>query len=205
MRQLSAVLSGLTIAIAFIPFIRGTIQGSVVPNRASWIVWFVQDVLIASSAIMAGVGPAAVMPVIWTMGATIMLFLSLTKGTRGAFTGLEKACLVLSGLGILLWATTGAPRFTLVASVSAICIGGVPTLVKAWVKPWTETMSGWLLMILGTVFSSLAIERWTFDSGFLPVVIGLFQLSVALPLVLYTLNRRGKTLTPHGEAHGGRL
>ena len=193
MRQLFTVLSGLAIAIAFIPFIRGTIQGWVVPNRASWIVWFVQDVLIASSAIMAGVGPAAVMPVIWGLGATIMLILSVTKGTRGAFTGLEKASLVLSGLGILLWAMTGAPRLALVASVSAVCIGGVPTLVKAWVKPWTETMSGWLLMILGTVFSSLAIQRWTFDSGFLPVVIGLFQLSITLPLVLYTLNSSVRT------------
>ena len=193
MRQLFTVLSGLAIAIAFIPFIRGTIQGWVVPNRASWIVWFVQDVLIASSAIMAGVGPAAVMPFIWGLGATIMLILSVTKGTRGVFTGLEKASLVLSGLGILLWAMTGAPRLALVASVSAVCIGGVPTLVKAWVKPWTETMSGWLLMILGTVFSSLAIQRWTFDSGFLPVVIGLFQLSVTLPLVLYTLNGSVRT------------
>ena len=188
MRQLFTVLSGLTIAISYIPFITGTIKGRVVPNRASWIVWFVQDVLIASSAIMAGVGPAAVMPVIWGLGASIILMLSLTKGTRGAFTGLEKACLVLSGVGIVLWATTGAPRLTLVASVSALCIGGIPTVVKAWVKPWTETMSGWLLMILGTVFSALAIQTWTFDSGFLPIVIGLFQLAVALPLVLYRLN-----------------
>jgi hypothetical protein len=193
MRQLFTVLSGLTIAIAYIPFIRGTIQGWVVPNRASWLVWFVQDVLMASSAIMAGVGPAAVMPVIWGLGAAVMLILSLTKGTRGAFTGLEKACLVLSGLGILLWATTGAPRLALVASVSAACIGGVPTVVKAWVKPWTETMSGWLLMILGTVFGSLAIQRWTFESGFLPIAMGLFQLSVALPQVLYTLNGSVRT------------
>jgi hypothetical protein len=129
---------------------QGTIQGSVVPNRASWIVWFVQHVLLASSAIMAGVGPAAVMPVIWGLGAGIMLILSVTKGTRGAFTGLEKACLVLSGLGLLLWATTGSPRLALVAGVSAALIGGLPTVVKAWVKSWTETMSGWLRLILGT-------------------------------------------------------
>jgi len=150
-----------------------------------------------------------VMPVIWGLGATVMLILSLTKGTRGAFTGLEKACLVLSGVGILLWAMTGSPRLTLVASVSALCIGGIPTVFKAWIRPWTETMSGWLLMILGTVFSALAIQRWTFDSGFLPVVIGLFQLSVALPLVLLKLNGsaepKSKTLTPHAEAQGGRM
>jgi hypothetical protein len=210
LRQLFTVLSGLTIAIAYIPFIRGTIQGRVVPNRASWLVWFIQNVLMASSAIMAGVGPAAVMPVIWGLGATVMLILSLTKGTRGAFTRLEKACLVLSGLGILLWATTGSPRLALVASLSAVCLGGVPTIVKAWATPWTETMSGWLLMILGTVFTSLAIERWTFDSGFLPIVSGLFQSSVALPLVLYILKgsvRKNEeaNITPHSEAHGRRL
>jgi hypothetical protein len=192
-RHLFTVLSGLTIAIAYIPFIKGTLQGSVVPNRASWLVWFVQNVLMASSAITAGVGPAAVMPVIWGLGATVMLILSMTKGTRGAFTGLEKACLVLSGLGILLWATTGSPRLALVASLGAVLVGGVPTVVKAWVKPWTETMSGWLLMVLGTVFISLAIQRWTFDSGFLPIVSGLFQSSVALPLVLYKLNGSVRT------------
>jgi hypothetical protein len=97
-----------------------------------------------------------------------------------------------------------------VASLSAVWLGGVPTIVKAWATPWTETMSGWLLMILGTVFASLAIERWTFDSGFLPIVSALFQSSVALPLVLYTLRgsiRRNEeaNITPHSEAHGRRL
>jgi hypothetical protein len=54
-------------------------------------------------------------------------------------------------------------------------------------------MSGWLLMLLGTVFGALAIQEWTFDSGLVPVAIGLFQLSVALPLVLYTLNGSART------------
>ena len=187
--ELFTVLSGLTIAVAYVPFIWGTIQGRVVPNRASWIVWFVQDVLIAASAAMAGAGLAVVvMPVAWGLGAAVVLVLSLTKGTRGAFSGLEKACLILSGLGLLLWATTGSARMALVASVGAALIGGIPTLIKAWSKPWTEPASGWLLLILGTVFSALAIREWTFDSGFLPVAIGLFQLSVAMPVMLHVLN-----------------
>src|SRR5256885_14382117 len=138
--------------MSYIPFIRGTIQGRVVPNRASWIVWCVQDVLIASSAIMAGVGPAAVMPVIWGLGATMMLILSLTKGTRGAFTGLEKACLVLSGVGTLLWAMTGSPRLTLVASVSALCIGGGSPVVKNWGRAWGEAVSGRVVLFFGNFF-----------------------------------------------------
>ena len=50
----------------------------------------------------------------------------------------------------------------------------------------------------------------TFDSGFLPIVIGLFQLSVALPLVKYKLTgtvRRNEeaNVNPHNEAHVRRL
>ena len=198
--ELLTVLSGLTIAIAYVPFIRGTIQGRVVPNRASWIVWFLQDVLIAASAAMAGAGLAVVvMPVAWGVGAALVLVLSLTKGTRSAFSALERACLIISGLGLLLWATTGSPRMALVASVGAAVVGGIPTLIKAWSKPWTEPASGWLLLILGTVFSALAIREWTFDSGFLPVAIGLFQLSVAMPVTLYALN--ASVRSPKADAH----
>jgi len=188
--QLFIILSGLAIAVGYIDFIKGTIHGTVIPNRASWIVWFVQDCLLATSALFAGIGPAAVMPVVWGSGAAIMLVLCFKKGTHTPFTVLEKACLFLSGLGIILWATSGSPQLAMITGVSASCIGGIPTLMKAWARPETEPMNGWFLMIIGTLFSSLAIKEWTFDSGFLPVTIGIFQFAVFLPLILHTFTKR---------------
>ncbi len=187
MEQVFTAFSGLTIAIAYVLFIKGTINGTVQPNRASWAVWFVQDALMAASALMAGIGPAAVMPVVWGLGATIMLALCMTRGSPEAFTPMEKTCFALSGVGILLWATTGSPILALVASVSAACIGGIPTVIKAWTKPESEPMTGWLLMFIATVFSSLAISHWTFESGFLPIIVGILQMSIFSPLVLSIL------------------
>lgn len=189
MEHLFIVLSGLVIVIAYVPFIAGTIRGTVVPNRISWMIWFVQDCLMATSAVVGRTGPVAIMPIIWAVGAGIMLVLSFKRGVSEPVTFLEKVCLVLSGLGILLWVTTGSSRLGLVASVSAACIGGIPTTIKAWREPWTETMSGWLLMLAGTILSSLAIQEWTFDSGFLPITIGIFQALVTLPLVLYAVQK----------------
>lgn len=190
MEQVLTALSGLVTAIGYMSFIKGTLRGTMEPNRATWIVWFVQDGLMAASAVMVGIGPAAVMPVVWWVGAAIMLVLSMTRGAHIPFTRLEKACLGLSGVGILLWATTGSPLLALVASVSSACIGGIPTVIKAWEKPETESMSGWLLMFVATVFSSLAIQHWTFESGFLPIMVGALQISILLPLLANTLKRR---------------
>ncbi|MDE1970131.1 MAG: hypothetical protein KGI50_00940 [Patescibacteria group bacterium] len=189
MERLFVVLSALTISIAYIPFIVGTVKGTVIPNRMSWIIWFIQDGLMFTSALCGGIGPATVMPSVWTLGTGIVVVLSFKKGNYAPITGLEKICLVLSGLGILLWATTGSPRLGLIASVSASCVGGIPTTLKAWKEPWTETISGWLLMVMGTIFSSLAIQQWTFDSSFLPIAIGLFQISVVLPLISYKIKK----------------
>lgn len=192
MEQVLTALSGITIAIGYVSFIKGTLRGTMQPNRATWAVWFVQDDLMAASALMAGIGPAAVMPVVWALGATIMLALCMTQGTHEAFTPMEKTCLALSGVGILLWATTGSPLLALVASVSAACIGGIPTVIKAWANPASEPMTGWLLMLTATVFSSLAIQSWTFESGFLPITVGILQISILLPLIPHALKMGGR-------------
>lgn len=192
MEQILTALSGIAIAFGYVSFIKGTMLGIVKPSRTSWTVWFFQDGLMAVSALVAGIGPAAIMPVVWFAGAVIMLGLCLTKGTRDPFTPMEKACLVLSGFGILLWAVTGSPLTALVASVTAACIGGIPTVVKAWKKPETESVSGWLLMFVATIVNSLAIPRWTFESGLLPISVGILQIAILLPLVAHGFRSRVK-------------
>lgn len=183
------ILSGILIAIGYVSFIRSTLNGSMKPNSATWIVWFFQDGLMAASALAAGIGPSAVMPVVWFLGAAAMLPLSLKYGSKEPFTALEKTCLALSGLGILLWAATGSPLTALVASVTTVNIGGIPTVLKAWREPASESLVGWLLMLGATASVSLAVQTWTFESGFVPVTVGLFQTTIVLPLLSHALRK----------------
>lgn len=186
MEQILTALSGIAIALSYLYIITGTKN----PNRATWGIWFVQDILMAASALVASIGPAAVMPVVWSLGAAIMFGLSMTRGERDPLTQVEKVCIVLSGFGILLWIGTGSPLTALVASVSSATIGGIPVVIKAWEKPETESVSGWLLMLAATIFSSLAIPRWTFEAGFLPITVGILQLFIVAPLVEHGFRSR---------------
>ena len=189
MEQILVFLSGAAIVIAYFYFIHGTLCGPVRPNRATWLVWFVQDDLMAASALMAGVGPAAVMPVVWGSGAGIMFYIAHTRGTRKPFTPTELACMYLSALGIALWATVGSPILALVASVSSSCIAGIPTITKAWVDPKSEPLAGWLLMLTGTVFSAIAIQAWTFESGLIPIACGALQAGIVMLLTPYAIKK----------------
>lgn len=183
-------LSGLVIAIAYWDFINSTRKGLTKPNRATWFVWMVQDVLMAASALKAGIGPAVVMPVVWAAGAIPMFYLAQTMGEKKPFSALEQFCLVLSGFGILLWTITGDPLLALEASVGAACIGGIPTILKAWSDPASEPMKGWMLMLTATALTALAIKEWTFESGLVPISVGILQLVVLSPLIIFAILKK---------------
>lgn len=78
----------------------------------------------------------------------------------------------------------------LVTSVATVTIGGVPTILKAWQDPESESASGWILMLAATTCVALAIQEWTFESGFVPVTVGIFQTVVLLPLLVHAFRKQ---------------
>jgi len=85
-RQLFTVLFWLKEPFRNIPFIRNKSRGRYVPKPCHpGLSGSFKMLLIASTQYGMDSGPAAVMPVTGDSGATVMLILSLTKGTRGAF------------------------------------------------------------------------------------------------------------------------
>ena len=122
-----------------------------------------------------------------------MLVLCYTRGESKPYEPIEKICLCLSG-GAFVLSFIAGPLMGLVATVISACIGGGPTLVKAWKDPKSESTVGWVLMLAATATNMCAIEEWTFKSGFLPVMVGTLQISIALPLVAHSLKTYAETL-----------
>lgn len=190
MELILPTLSGLSIALSYGIFISGVLKGGVTLKRSSWIVWAIQDLLIFLSALGVGVGPAIVMPAIWTCGAAVMLIMSFAHGKVEPFTSLDKWCLLLGFGGMTVWMLTGSARIGLVASISSALIGGIPTTKKAFTKPWTDSPTAWSLQLMGTIFSFMAIKKLTFDTGFLPIWVGLYQAITFFPLFIYRVTKK---------------
>ena len=76
-----------------------------------------------------------------TIQAIGLWLLSLRKGMGSIFNRLDMICLLLCALGILLWLASGQSLVGLFASIAADLIGCVPSIVKTWRLPYSETIT----------------------------------------------------------------
>lgn len=178
--------SGLFIVWAYGMMMADAYMGKTRPHRTTWFVWMVSDGVMAASTLMEDevTISVAIMPIVWFIGAIGMFCLSIKYGERGKLDSADDVVLTLSAFSLLLWYISGNPAIAIVGSVSAACIGGVPTIIQAWQDPSSESLKGWILMLAATGCSMIAIPKWTFISGFLPIMVALLQIVIITPLAL---------------------
>ena len=122
----------------------------------------------------------------WLVGAgglaCLLIFVfALFRGEKEIVL-LDKACLVLALIGIVLWAITSNPLTAVILAVIIDGLGFVPTYRKAYKKPKEETLITYLLGGLGFVISISALQAISLttvlypasvvltDSGFIAMV-----------------------------------
>ncbi len=169
--------SGILFLVAFLPYILAILKlGKVLPNwkicsripdvdppkKGTWLIWAALDsASLIAMIIGGGFSPQLVGAVI---GAWVVLILTLKYGVPG-WSKLEKYCLALAAVGLVLSLILRRPEFALAASLSAVFIGGVPTFQDSWSKPQTVDKFSWTIWWLSCVLALIAIPNfphWTF-------------------------------------------
>ena len=67
--------------------------------------------------------------------------------------------------GIILWALTDNPNLALTFALLADIFAGLPTVIKAYKYPETESWVAYAISTLGFGISILAIQTYTFENG----------------------------------------
>ena len=133
-------ISVLTSLYAGYFYIRDTLKGETKPNRVSWFIWFLVPMIVCLVQWDNG-SKMAFLP-IFMSGFIPLLVIIVSFWNPNAYWKLGKIdyiCLALSLLAILSWLyfKTGVP-----ATLFAILADGlafIPTFIKSWRAPSTET------------------------------------------------------------------
>lgn len=165
---LAGQLAGLLVFIAYIPYVLGAIRGLAKPNRATWFIWSVVNIIIAASYWKAGAGNTILVPLLNAFGTTLIALLSLKYG-EGGWTRLDRACLFASGISLILWWLTGNPVIALTINILIDAIGAIPTMVKTYHDPKHENGSAWTIWMVAYLINLFAIESWTYAIAAYPV------------------------------------
>jgi hypothetical protein len=183
LQYLVFVSAGAFLVAAYV-YVRSMLKGSVKPNRVSWLLWAIAAMISFAAGVSNGAGLAAV-PVFMSGFCPLLIFVSsfVVKGTHWKLVKLDYACGLLSALALVFWVVTSDADVAILFAILSDALASVPTLLKGWQHPESESAWTYLVGIFGGLTSFLAITAWTFSQYAFPAY--LVIISVLLVLSIY--------------------
>lgn len=139
-----------------------TIRGKTQPNRVTWLLWAVAPLLAFAVEIDKGVGLRSLLT--FTVGfGPLVVFGASFVNPRSVWklTRLDYVCGALSIGGTIGWLITRQGLVALAAAVVADALAGVPTVVKSWRRPESESASVYVGSCINAVITLLTVKHVT--------------------------------------------
>jgi hypothetical protein len=141
-----------------------TLKGKTKPNRVSWFLWFLAPMIAFASQLDQGVGAQAWLTFSAGFNPFVVLLASfVSHKAQWKVSRLDIACGVLSLLGIVFWLSADAPNVAIVFSILADATAAIPTLIKSYRYPETETSTAFSSSIVASGLTLLSIDIWDFQ------------------------------------------
>lgn len=164
-------------------YIRDTIRGKTKPNRVTWLLWSLAPIIATGAAIASGV-TWAVIPIFMSGFCPLLIFLGsfVNPNAYWKLRPFDYICGGLSILALVLWGITKDPSVAITFAIVSDACAALPTIIKSWKNPETESGIGYLAGLASALTSFAAIKIWIFpEYGFavyLTIVCSLISLLI---------------------------
>ncbi len=188
------VLSGIAVLIGGIPYLRDIHLNRAQPHILSWLGWTFITALGASA--MQAEGSTWVVGILWAnaLNSFLIAAYSAIKKTGVWSTGIyDYIFFGLGVMGLVLWQVLDMPVLAIICAIAADLSFGIPTIIKSYKNPGSETFFVWLMSSVSGFLSLLAIQQFVFHEVAYPLYLFIYDTIVML-LVLKIIHRPGRGL-----------
>lgn len=145
-------------------YIKNILHGNTRPNLVSWFLWMLPPFIGVFFQLKAGAG-FSVLPVFMAgFGPLLVVIFSLFN--KKSYWKIEKSdvfCGVFSFLALILYVITKNLEISILFAIISDALAGIPTIIKSWKFPETETAAPYLTGIFNNILGLLIIKNWTFS------------------------------------------
>lgn len=141
------------------PYIANVLRGKTRPERAGWFIWFVLGAVMFAAQLAKGGNQSLWIILVHIVGNGLIFLLSFKFGSEAGFSKRDKWTLAVAAGGIALWAITREPTLALLVSIAVDALGAALITIKAYKKPYEETLVTWVLGTVAGVCSILAVQN----------------------------------------------
>jgi uncharacterized membrane protein len=177
-------------------YLRDTLRGTTQPNRVTWLLWAVAPLLAAAVEFNEGVGLRA-LPTFMVGFMPLLIFVGSFHNSASVWKvrRMDYACGAVSVIGTVVWLITRDGVLAISAAIAADFLAGVPTLMKSWTHPGSETVHSYIGAVISMVVLLLTVDHWTFDVVAFPLFVACVA-SVESVLIGFDLGPRFQRLHP---------
>jgi hypothetical protein len=166
-------------------YFRDTLAGRTKPNRVTWFLWALAPLVSLGAAFSADADNWASVRVLvgGVVPAIIFLGSFVNRNSYWRLARFDWLCGGLSLTALLFWQFANSPLIAVLLATAANAFASIPTFIKAWNFPETESRLIFITSFLSAILIIPAIPVWTIaNSAF---QIGLMVTTGALLLAIY--------------------
>lgn len=169
-----------------VSYFLATLNGKARPHAISWLIWSVTPMITFFAEASAGVGPIAIVTLALAISPMMVFVAALVKDrSLLRVNHFDIWCLTLAVFGIVSWGVTREPITAIIIAIMADAISCLPTLRKAYHRPYTEHPPTFLLSASSMVIALLATQEISFAAFAFPV----YVLTVNLLFLAFSVRR----------------
>ncbi len=165
-------------------YVRDTLRGKTKPNRSSWLLWSLGPFIAAAASWSTG-GAWVVLSILATGMVPFIVFI-VSFSNKKAYWKLTAFDYIFGALaltGLVLWVIISDPFIAILFAIVGDIFATMPTIVKAWHHPETETGFNYFMALMNGVFGLFAVRHWILaEYGFM---VYLIMVNFVIIFVLY--------------------
>ncbi len=173
---------GLTF-IGYFPYFRDIFKGKTRPHVFSWLIWAIVTGLIFALQITKGAGVGAYVTLAVSLISFTIFLLGLKNGARD-IQKVDVLFLALAILSIPLWLVVDQPVLSMILLSSIDMLGFIPTILKSWNDPYSETLAFYFITTFRHTISVLALVEYNPVTALFPITWVLANGGFAVMLIL---------------------
>lgn len=184
-----AIIGAVVASLGNLYYLYETIIGKAKPNRVTWLLWGLFPIIIFIAQRAQGV--EGVVWVSFAAGVTPLLVVLASFLNKKAYWKTQPLDYVLMAsalLAMIIWAITNDANIAILIALVADLLAGVPTIIKSFHHPETESWRAYAIGAVGLGISVLALQSWSFESS--AFVIYLFTMQTLFTIL--TVRRPAK-------------
>jgi hypothetical protein len=151
-------------AVGIVHYLYLAFKGKVKPNSVSWFFWGFSPFIAHMIMLSEGVKFIDSIPIFlaWSLNSLVFLTSIFNKNANWKLNNTDYIFAISAVASLIFWQALDNPFLALLFAIIGDICAGIPTLIKCWKYPETESLSAYLLPMPNLLVGLLVLPAFTF-------------------------------------------